>query len=91
LRENHDHVEECEMATNPELRFDEQDGDYVIRVPRDAVNRETVSRFFDYLMMEAGSTKFDMTDEEIAAFADEVDQSAWERLRPMVEAKLRGG
>jgi hypothetical protein len=78
------------MPANIALRFDEQDGDYVIRVSRDAISRENVSRFFDYLMMEAGSRDFDLSEEEIAALADEVDKAAWERLRPMVEEKLRG-
>ena len=78
------------MPANTALRFEEQDGDYVIRVPRDSISPENVSRFFDYLMLEAGSRKFDMTDAEIAAFADEINKAAWERLRPMVEEKLRG-
>ncbi|MBV9109488.1 MAG: hypothetical protein JO306_08795 [Gemmatimonadetes bacterium] len=73
---------------SPAIRFDEEGDDYVVRVRRDLVDRETITRFFDYLMMEAGSRKFDMTDDEVAAFADEVDRAAWERLRPMVDAKL---
>jgi hypothetical protein len=73
----------------PAVRFEEDGGDYVIRVRRDAVDGATITRIFDYLMMEAGSRKFDMSDDEIAAFADEVDRAAWERLRPMVESKLQ--
>jgi hypothetical protein len=73
----------------PAIRFDDDGGDYVIRVRREAVDRETITRFFDHLMMEAGSRKFDLTDEEIAAFAAQVDAAAWECLRPMVESKLK--
>jgi hypothetical protein len=73
----------------PALRFEVEDGDYVIRVRRDALDRETITRFFDYLMMEAGSRTFDTTEDEIAGLADEVDRAAWERLRPMVESKLQ--
>jgi len=79
------------MEPIPDCRFEESGGDYVIRVRTDAIPREQISRFFDYLLVEVGSRKFDMTDDEIAALADEVDRAAWERLRPMVEEKLRSG
>lgn len=77
------------MREKPGLRIDEEDGDYVIRIPRDCIGREDVRRFFDYLTIEAGSHKFDMSEQEMAAFADEIDHAAWKRLRPTGEAKLR--
>jgi hypothetical protein len=78
------------MSATTAVRYDEQDGDLVIRVPLDSISRENVSRFLDYLLVESVSRKFEMSDDEIAVFAEEVDKAAWERLRPMVEEKLRG-
>ena len=77
------------MASPRLLRIETQDDDYVIRVRRDSIDPEIVSRFFEWLLLEAGSRKFDMSGAEIATFADEVDRAAWERIRPMVEKKLR--
>jgi len=78
------------MSSAPAYRFDYDEDDLVIRVPRDAISPDKVSRFFDYLLLEAGSRELNLTDEEIEAFADEADKAAWERIRPMVEEKLRG-
>jgi len=78
------------MSAAPAYRFAYDNDDLVIRVPRDAISPDKVSRFFDYLLLEEASRELNFSEAEIEALSDEVDRAAWERLRPMVEEKRRG-
>ena len=78
------------MSSAPAFRMDFDDDDLVIRVPRDAVSPEKASRCFDYLLLESGSRELKLSEEEVEAIANEADKAAWERIRPMVEEKVRG-
>jgi hypothetical protein len=80
-----------EKAVSTAFTFDYDGDDLVIRIPRDAISPDEVSRFFDYVLLEAGSRELSLSDDEIAAFANEADSAAWARLRPEVETRLRGG
>jgi len=71
-------------------RLDFEDDDLVIRIPSTLLSRDRVSQFLDYLILEQGSGELNVPDEKIAEWAAEAKRSAWQRLRPMVEEKLRG-
>lgn len=70
-------------------RVDYDGDDIVVRMRADLLSREDVSDFLDRMLMERLRRRASLTDEQIAALADEVDAAMWQRLRPMVEAKLR--
>jgi transcriptional regulator of NAD metabolism len=65
----------------PAYRVDLEDQDLVVRVRRDLVDREEVSRFLDFLEMESIRKRSQLTDADAAALADEIDRSVWERNR----------
>jgi hypothetical protein len=71
-------------------RLDYEDDDLVIRIPSALVSQDRVSRFLDYLILEQGSRELDLSEAEVTELAREANRSAWQRLRPMVEEKLRG-
>jgi hypothetical protein len=64
--------------------------DIVLRMPADLISRDDLSDFLDRMLLERLRRRASLTDEQIAELADEVDGAVWERLRPMVEEKLRG-
>jgi hypothetical protein len=76
-------------AGNP-YTVEVEDGQIVVRVDADAISAKDVSDFLDYVYLENIRRKASLSDKEIARLADEVDRAVWKRLRPMVEAKLRG-
>ncbi|MFL5540913.1 MAG: hypothetical protein ACJ8J0_18115 [Longimicrobiaceae bacterium] len=81
------------MSTNvvdPPYRVDEQGDEIVIRVSSGLMSREEMVDLLDHILLENVRQKASLSDEEIEALAKAVKRSAWERLRPMVEAKLRG-
>jgi hypothetical protein len=76
-------------AETPPYRVSRENRVIVIRVPEDLISDGELTRFGDWLVVKQGRRKFSLSDKEIAAIADEVDAAAWERLRPLVEARLR--
>ena len=44
----------------------------------------------DYIFLENVRRKASLSEAEVAALAKDANRSAWARLRPMVEEKLRG-
>lgn len=63
--------------------------DLVLRFPLDLVSPDEMTELVDYFFLEYIRRKSSLSDEQVAELADEIDQGVWERLRPMVEAKLR--
>ena len=81
------------MSTNvvdPPYRVDQQGKEIVVRVSSDLMSREEMVDLLDYIFLENVRQKASLSPEEIEVLAKEVKRSAWERLRPMVEEKLRG-
>lgn len=81
------------MSTNvvdPPYRVDQQGKEIVIRVSSDLMSREEMVDLLDYIFLENVRQKASLSEAEIAALAKEVKRSVWERVRPMVEEKLRG-
>ena len=76
----------------PAYRIDVEEQDFVVRVRRDAVDRDEVSRFLDFLELESIRRRSELTEEDAARLADEIDASVWERYRSRVEGVIpRGG
>lgn len=71
-------------------RLDYEEDDLVIRIPSALLDRNRVSQFLDYLILEQGSRELGLTEDEVAGLAREAKHSAWERLRPMAEEARRG-
>ncbi|HEX7242545.1 MAG TPA: hypothetical protein VF263_19805 [Longimicrobiaceae bacterium] len=73
------------MASQPAYSIDVQDRDIVVRLHGDVLDRDAVSKFLDFLELEAIRRRSQLTDEQADALAAEVDRSAWERLRANVQ------
>jgi hypothetical protein len=71
-------------------RVDYQGDELVVRVSSDLMSREEMMDLLDYIFLENVRQKASLSDAEVEALAKEANRSAWERLRPMVEEKLRG-
>lgn len=65
----------------PAYRIDIEEQDIVVRVRRDVLGREEVSRFLDYLELESIRRRSQLSEADAAALADEIDRAAWERTR----------
>jgi hypothetical protein len=65
----------------PAYRIDIEDQDLVVRVRRDILDREEVSRFLDYLELESIRRRSQLSEADAAALAQEIDRAAWDRTR----------
>jgi 2,3-bisphosphoglycerate-independent phosphoglycerate mutase len=59
----------------------EQD-DIVVRLNRAAVDQEALRRFLDYIELESLRARSQLTPEDAADLANEIDRAAWEQVRP---------
>ena len=71
-------------------RVDHQGAEIVIRVRADLFSSDELAEFLDWLCLESIRRRASLDEDQIAELADDVDGAMWERLRPMVEEKLRG-
>ena len=73
------------MMADPAYRIDVEEQDLVVRVRRDVLDRDEVSRFLDFLELESIRRRSELTEEDAERLADEIDSSVWERYRSRVE------
>ncbi len=73
------------MTSQPAYSIDVQGRDIVVRLHGDVLDRDAVSKFLDFLELEAICRQSQLTDEQADALAAEVDRSSWERLRTNVQ------
>jgi hypothetical protein len=67
-----------------------QDGkEIIIRVRSDLMSRDELESLLDCAFLQKFAKTLALSEAEIQEMAKEAKRSAWERLRPMVEAKLR--
>lgn len=78
------------LIADPPYRVDQQGKEIVIRVSSDLMSRDEMVDLLDYIFLENVRQKASLSEEEIEALAKDANRAAWERLRPMVEEKLRG-
>ncbi len=58
----------------------------MVRIRRDSVGEEEISRVLDYITLESIRRKSELTEEEdAAALADEFDRAVWERVAHLFE------
>jgi hypothetical protein len=71
----------------PANRIDFEERDMVLRVPRELMGREEVSHFLEFLELESIRGRSELTEEDAAAIADDVDRAVWDRLRHRLEER----
>lgn len=72
------------VMAEPAYRIDVEEQDLVVRLRRDVLDREEVSRFLDFLELESIRRRSELTEEDAALLADEIDASVWDRNRSRV-------
>jgi hypothetical protein len=72
------------IMAEPAYRIDVEEQDLVVRVRRDVFDRDEISRFLDFLELETIRRRSDLSVEDAARLADEIDSSVWERYRSRV-------
>ena len=65
----------------PAYRIDVEEDDLVVRLRKDLLGREEVSRFLDYLELESIRRRSQLSEADAAALSDEIDHAVWERSR----------
>jgi len=65
----------------PAYRIDIEDRDIVVRVRRDILDREEVSRFLDYLELESIRRRSRLSEADAEILAQEIDRAAWDQSR----------
>lgn len=76
------------MPSGSTYRIDSSGAEVVVRFSRELLSDEQISRFLDYVELESIRQKSELTEEDAAALADEIDQAVWEKNRHRV-SKLR--
>ena len=61
-----------------------EQSDIVVRLDRNSIDQESLVRFLDYLEWETIRKRSQLSDEQAAEIADDIDHATWS----VVEAKL---
>jgi hypothetical protein len=69
------------MAAEPAYRIEVEDRDVVVRLRRGVLNQSEVSRFLDYLELEALRRRSALSESDAQDLAQEIDSAVWERIR----------
>ena len=78
------------IAADPPYRVEHQGSEIVVRVNSELMSREEMMDLLDFIYLENIRQKASLSDAEIEQLSNEVKRSAWKKIRPMVEEKLRG-
>ncbi|HET7229322.1 MAG TPA: hypothetical protein VFJ16_04935 [Longimicrobium sp.] len=71
-------------------RVDLNGDEILVRLNASVMSREEVSDLLDYIFLEKVRRQASLSPEQIAELADEVDRATANRLRPIIDEKLRG-
>ncbi len=71
----------------PAYRIKFEERDIILRVPRELLGREEMSQFLDFLELDSIRERSELTEEDAAVLADEVDGAVWDRLRHRLEER----
>lgn len=74
-------------ALPPAYRIDFEERDLVLRLPRELMGRREVSHFVDFLQLASIRQQSELTEEDAASLAAEIDRAAWDRIRHRVEER----
>lgn len=64
-----------------------EDKDIVIRLSKDEVDKETLSRFLDYIKLESIRKRSKLSKAQANKLAKEVDQEVWRKVQDIIEVK----
>ncbi len=56
--------------------------DIVVRLNRNIIDQDALIRFLDYLELETVRRQSQLTDEQAADLAADIDRAVWEKLKP---------
>jgi hypothetical protein len=55
--------------------------DIIVRFNRKLMDRDTLSKFLDYLELETIRKRSNLTDEQAATLAEEIDRDVWSKIK----------
>ena len=62
-----------------------EDKDIVIRLNRDLVNKDELSRFLDYIFLQSIGKNSELTEEQATILAKEIDRNVWKKIQNGLE------
>lgn len=68
------------MAAEPVYRIEIEDRDVVVRLRRGVLNQAEVSKFLDYLELEALRRRSELSEADAQDLAQEIDRAVWARV-----------
>lgn len=76
------------LSYRPSFRITVEDQDVIIRFDQDLIDQNALGRFLDYLELESMKKRSELTEEQAATLADEIDRAVWESIkRTFVDAE----
>ncbi len=69
------------MAYTPSYQVNVEKQNVVVRFRRDMIDQTALGKFLDYLELESIRKRSQLTEEQAAALADEIDRSVWESIK----------
>ncbi len=55
--------------------------DIIVRFNRELMDRDTLSKFLDYLELETIRKRSNLTEEQAATLAEEIDRDVWSKIK----------
>ncbi len=71
------------MPRNTAYSIALEDTDIVVRLNRDIIDQEALTKFLDYLELETVRKRSQLTGEQAEALAAEIDGAVWNNLKPL--------
>ncbi len=69
------------MAYTPSYQVNVEQQNVVVRFRRDMIDQTALGKFLDYLELESIRKRSQLTEEQAAALAGEIDRSVWESIK----------
>lgn len=70
------------MSRSTAYSISVEEAEIIVRLGRDKIDPEMLSRFLDYLELETIRKRSQLTEEQAAALANDIDRVVWDNLRP---------
>ena len=64
-----------------------EEKDIVIRLSKDLIDKEALSRFLDYIELESIRKRSKLSKEQALKLAKEVDREAWQKIKNTIEVE----
>lgn len=68
-------------AVSKSYEIANEQGDIVVRFNGELVDRDALSRFLDFVELESIRKRSQLSEQDAARLADEIDRSVWERIK----------